>query len=53
MRIENGEYRLSKRRQALARARRMIRRDIPEAEDRTESLIEDRRNASNDRRFVA
>jgi AbrB family looped-hinge helix DNA binding protein len=43
MRVEDGELRLSTRRQALARARRMIRRYIPSDEDLTESLIDDRR----------
>jgi AbrB family looped-hinge helix DNA binding protein len=43
MRIEDGELRLSTRRQALARARRMIRRYIPSEEDLTQSLIDDRR----------
>jgi hypothetical protein len=42
-RIENDEHGLSRRRQALGRARRMIRRYIREDEDLTESLIEDRR----------
>jgi AbrB family looped-hinge helix DNA binding protein len=43
MRVEDGELRLSTRRQALARARRMIRRHIPADEDLTQSLIDDRR----------
>ena len=43
MRVENGELRLSTRRQALARARRMIRQYIPNDEDLTQSLIDDRR----------
>jgi AbrB family looped-hinge helix DNA binding protein len=43
MRVEDGELRLSTRRQALARARRMIRRYIPGDEDLTQSLIDDRR----------
>jgi len=43
MRIDNGELRLSTRRQALARARRMVRRYIPGDEDLTQSLIDDRR----------
>jgi len=43
MRVEDGELRLSTRRQALARARRMIRRYIPDSEDLTQSLIDDRR----------
>jgi AbrB family looped-hinge helix DNA binding protein len=43
MRVEDGELRLSTRRQALARARRMIRHYIPDDEDLTQSLIEDRR----------
>jgi AbrB family looped-hinge helix DNA binding protein len=43
MRIEDGELRLSTRRQALARARRMIRRYVPSDEDLTQSLIDDRR----------
>ncbi len=43
MRVEDGELRLSTRRQALARARRMIRRYIPTEEDLTQSLIADRR----------
>ncbi len=43
MRVENGELRLSTRRQALARARRMIRRYVPSDEDLTQSLIDHRR----------
>jgi AbrB family looped-hinge helix DNA binding protein len=43
MRVDDGELRLSTRRQALARARRMIRRYIPDDEDLTQSLIDDRR----------
>jgi AbrB family looped-hinge helix DNA binding protein len=43
MRIEDGELRLSTRRQALARARRMIRQYIPTNENLTQSLIDDRR----------
>jgi AbrB family looped-hinge helix DNA binding protein len=43
LRIEDGELRLSTRRQALARARRMIREVIPSDEDLTQSLIDDRR----------
>ena len=43
MRVEDGELRLSTRRQALARARRMIQRYIPADEDLTQSLIDDRR----------
>jgi AbrB family looped-hinge helix DNA binding protein len=43
MRVEDGELRLSTRRQALARARRMIRHYIPSDEDLTQSLIDDRR----------
>jgi AbrB family looped-hinge helix DNA binding protein len=43
MRVEDGELRLSTRRQALARARRMIRHYIPDDDDLTQSLIEDRR----------
>ena len=43
MRVEDGELRLSTRRQALARARRMIRHYIPGDEDLTQSLIDDRR----------
>jgi AbrB family looped-hinge helix DNA binding protein len=43
MRVDDGELRLSTRRQALARARRMIRHYIPDDEDLTQSLIEDRR----------
>lgn len=43
MRVEDGELRLSTRRQALARARRMIRAYIPSDEDLTQSLIDDRR----------
>ncbi len=43
MRVEEGELRLSTRRQALARARRMIRRYIQSDEDLTQSLIDDRR----------
>ena len=43
MRVEDGELRLSTRRQALARARRIIREFIPGDEDLTQSLIDDRR----------
>jgi AbrB family looped-hinge helix DNA binding protein len=43
LRVEDGELRLSTRRQALARARRMIRDYIPSDEDLTQSLIDDRR----------
>ena len=43
LRVEDGELRLSTRRQALVRARRMIRRYIPGDEDLTQSLIDDRR----------
>jgi AbrB family looped-hinge helix DNA binding protein len=43
MRIEDGELRLSTRRQALARARRLLRCYLPSGEDLTQSLIEDRR----------
>jgi AbrB family looped-hinge helix DNA binding protein len=43
MRVDDGELRLSTRRQALARARRMIREYIPSDEDLTQSLIDDRR----------
>jgi AbrB family looped-hinge helix DNA binding protein len=43
MRVEDGELRLSTRRQALARARRMIRQYIPAEVDLTQSLIDDRR----------
>jgi AbrB family looped-hinge helix DNA binding protein len=43
MRVEDGELHLSTRRQALARARRMIRQYIPSDEDLTQSLIDDRR----------
>jgi AbrB family looped-hinge helix DNA binding protein len=43
LRVEDGELRLSTRRQALARARRMIREYIPSDEDLTQSLIDDRR----------
>jgi AbrB family looped-hinge helix DNA binding protein len=43
LRVEGGELRLSTRRQALARARRMIREYIPSEEDLTQSLIDDRR----------
>ena len=43
MRVEDGELRLSTRRQALARARRIIRESIPSDEDLTQSLIDDRR----------
>jgi AbrB family looped-hinge helix DNA binding protein len=43
MRVEDGELRLSTRRQTLARVRRMIRRYIPSDEDLTQSLIDDRR----------
>jgi hypothetical protein len=41
--LEDGELRLSTRRQALARARRIIRESIPSDEDLTQSLIDDRR----------
>jgi AbrB family looped-hinge helix DNA binding protein len=43
IRVEDGELRLTTRRQALARARRMIREYIPSDEDLTQSLIDDRR----------
>jgi AbrB family looped-hinge helix DNA binding protein len=43
MRVEDGELHLSTRRQALARARRMIGQYIPSDEDLTQSLIDDRR----------
>jgi AbrB family looped-hinge helix DNA binding protein len=43
MRVEDGELRLSTRRQALARARRTIRQYVPSDEDLTQSLIDDRR----------
>jgi AbrB family looped-hinge helix DNA binding protein len=43
LRVEDGELRLSTRRQALARARQMIREYIPSDEDLTQSLIDDRR----------
>jgi antitoxin PrlF len=43
MRVEDGELRLSTRRQALARARRIIRESVPSDEDLTQSLIDDRR----------
>ncbi|MDF2781385.1 MAG: looped-hinge helix binding domain, AbrB family [Geminicoccaceae bacterium] len=43
IRVADGELRLSTRRQALARARRMIREYIPSDEDLTQSLIDDRR----------
>ena len=43
MRVEDGELRLSTRRQALARVRRMVREYIPSDADLTESLIKDRR----------
>ena len=43
MRVEDGELRLSTRRQALERARRMIRQYIPEDVDLAQSLIDDRR----------
>jgi AbrB family looped-hinge helix DNA binding protein len=43
LRVEDGELRLSTRRQALPRARRMIREYIPSDEDLTQSLIDDRR----------
>jgi AbrB family looped-hinge helix DNA binding protein len=46
LRVEDGELRLSTRRQALARARRMIREAIPSDEDLTQSLIDDRRAAA-------
>jgi AbrB family looped-hinge helix DNA binding protein len=46
IRVEDGELRLSTRRQALARARRMIRRYIPNDEDLTQGLINDRRAAA-------
>lgn len=42
MRVEDGQLLLSTRRQALARARRMIREYIPERDDLTQSLIDDR-----------
>jgi AbrB family looped-hinge helix DNA binding protein len=43
LRVEDGELRVSTRRQALARARRVIRESIPGDEDLTQSLIDDRR----------
>ena len=43
MRVEDGELRLSTRRRALERARRMIRQYISEDVDLTQSLIDDRR----------
>ena len=43
MRVEDGELRLSTRRQALKRARRMIRQYIPADVDLTQSLIDGRR----------
>ena len=43
IRVEDGELRMSTRRQALARARRLIRESIPSVEDLTQSLIDDRR----------
>ena len=43
IRVEDGELRMSTRRQALARARRLIRESIPSDEDLTQSLIDDRR----------
>ena len=43
IRVEDGELRMSTRRQALARARRLIRELIPSDEDLTQSLIDDRR----------
>jgi AbrB family looped-hinge helix DNA binding protein len=43
MRVEDGELRLSTRRRALERARRMIRQYIPDDVDLTQSLIDDRR----------
>jgi AbrB family looped-hinge helix DNA binding protein len=43
IRVEDGELRMSTRRQALARARRVIRESIPGDEDLTQSLIDDRR----------
>lgn len=43
MRVEDGELRLSTRRRALERARRMIRQYVPDDVDLTQSLIDDRR----------
>ncbi len=43
MRVEDGELRLLTRRQALARARRILRQYIPNEEDLTQSLIDHRR----------
>ena len=43
MRVEDGELRLTTRRRALERARRMIRQDVPDDVDLTQSLIDDRR----------
>lgn len=43
MRIEDGELRISSSRQALARARKLLKQYIPPGKDLTQSLIEDRR----------
>ena len=46
IRVADGELRMSTRRQALARARRLIRGSIPSDEDLAQSLIDDRRGRS-------
>jgi bifunctional DNA-binding transcriptional regulator/antitoxin component of YhaV-PrlF toxin-antitoxin module len=44
IRVEDGELRVTNPRQALARARRLVRRYIPTTEDLTQSLLDDRRD---------
>jgi AbrB family looped-hinge helix DNA binding protein len=43
IRLEDDELRISSVRSALARARRLIRQYVPDDEDLTQSLIDDRR----------
>ena len=43
IRLEGDELRISSVRDALARARRLIRQYIPDDQDLTQSLIDDRR----------
>lgn len=43
IRVEDDELRISSPRQALARARRLLRQHIPPGKDLTQSLIDDRR----------
>ena len=44
IRLEDDELRISSVRSALARARRLIRQYVPDDEDLTQSLIDDRRH---------